>query len=63
MLSITHISFRQQETELNVGEPAKAAPHDRVTGWGVLVPSQITSQPGDSDQISREAAWLFRASE
>ena len=47
-LSITHISFGQQESELDVREPAKAAPHDRVAWWSVIVPGQVTSQPSDT---------------
>jgi hypothetical protein len=33
-LSITHISFRQQEAELNIREPAKTTPHHTVLPGG-----------------------------
>ena len=59
MLSITHISFRQQEAELNIREPAKTTPPHRVAGWSVIGPRQVTSQSSDSDQISRETLLLF----
>jgi hypothetical protein len=51
MLSITHISFRQQESELNIGKPAEAAPHDGVARRPVIGPRQISSQSGDADQV------------
>jgi len=31
-LSITHISFRQKESEVNIGEPGDSPPHNGIAG-------------------------------
>jgi hypothetical protein len=51
MLSITHISFRQQEAELNVREPAKPTPHHCVAGWSIV--SVMCSASGRSSHRYR----------
>lgn len=53
-LSITHKSSSQLEPKLNIGQSGESTPHDGIAGWRIVPSCEITAQPRDLGEVSRE---------